>query len=170
MSSGGLCLALNSQDFVSARTCVSGIEALSSNGTESLVLLENKATVWKNGLVVKSTGCSCRDPGFDSHHLHDGSQPVLTYHFQGNLFSDIYAGETLTHNVKQNNATTSNSSCPKSLLSGMLWGLPKVHDFNLSHRSPVAKLTADLSPFWETDPSSHCCARQDRMPGATDAH
>ena len=92
---------------------------------QSLVLLENNATVWKDSLVVKSTGYSCRGPGFDSQHPQDGSQLSLTYHFQGDLCSDTHANKILTHNIKQNNAINDNSSFPKSLLSGSALGFAR---------------------------------------------
>ena len=33
---------------------------------------------WRNGLVVKSTSCSSRGPGFSSQHPHGSSQVSLT--------------------------------------------------------------------------------------------
>ena len=32
---------------------------------------------WWDGSMIKSTGCSSREPGFNSQHLHDGSQPPV---------------------------------------------------------------------------------------------
>lgn len=32
---------------------------------------------WKGGLVVKKSCYSSREPGFDSQHLHGGSQPSV---------------------------------------------------------------------------------------------
>jgi len=32
---------------------------------------------WKDGSVVKSTGCSCRGPEFNSQQPHGGSQPSV---------------------------------------------------------------------------------------------
>jgi hypothetical protein len=32
---------------------------------------------WKDGSEVKSTGCSSRDPEFNSHKPHSGSQPSI---------------------------------------------------------------------------------------------
>ena len=33
---------------------------------------------WRDGSVVKSTGCSCRGPGFASQHPHGGSELPVT--------------------------------------------------------------------------------------------
>lgn len=33
---------------------------------------------WRDSSVVKSTGCSSKEPRFNSKHPHDGSKPSLT--------------------------------------------------------------------------------------------
>ena len=33
---------------------------------------------WRDGSVIKNTGCSCRGPRFSSQHPHGGSQPSVT--------------------------------------------------------------------------------------------
>jgi hypothetical protein len=43
----------------------------------SFVALREKED-WRDISVVKSTGCSCREPEFNSQQLHGGSQPSVT--------------------------------------------------------------------------------------------
>lgn len=59
--------------------------------TEELVQLGDKKLGWRDGLEVKSTGCSSRGPEFNSQQLHGSSQPPLMK--SGALFwsSDIQA-------------------------------------------------------------------------------
>ena len=45
--------------------------------TEELVQLGDKNLGWRDGLEVKSTGCSSRGPEFNSQQLHGGSQPSV---------------------------------------------------------------------------------------------
>jgi len=33
---------------------------------------------WRDGLAVKSSGCSSREPWFNSQYPHEGSQPPVT--------------------------------------------------------------------------------------------
>lgn len=40
--------------------------------------LKTHFKAWRNGLVVKSSCCFWRGPGFNSQHPHGGSQPSLT--------------------------------------------------------------------------------------------
>lgn len=43
-----------------------------------LMWWRNKTWGWSDGSVVKSTGCSLREPEFDSQQPHGDSQPSLT--------------------------------------------------------------------------------------------
>jgi hypothetical protein len=41
------------------------------------LILESKLWGWRDGSVVRSTGCSSRGPEFNFHQPHGGSQPFV---------------------------------------------------------------------------------------------
>ena len=59
------------------------------------VRIESKLDGWRDGLEVKSTGCSSRGPEFNSQQLQGGSQPSRMR--SGLLFWPVgtHAGRTL---------------------------------------------------------------------------
>jgi hypothetical protein len=41
------------------------------------ILILKSRGVWRDGSAVKSTGCSCKDPEFNSQQSHGGSKPSV---------------------------------------------------------------------------------------------
>ena len=73
-----------------------------------IIIIRCNSVAWRDGSVVKSTGCFSRGPGYNSQHLHDGSPPHATpapenlmpssgLCTSGSMYADIYAGKTPIH-------------------------------------------------------------------------
>ena len=74
-----------------------------------LMFMENAVLGWRDGSVVKTTGCSSRRPKFCAQHPHGGPQMLVTpvpedlipssglcVHQAYTLCRDIHSGNTLT--------------------------------------------------------------------------
>jgi hypothetical protein len=69
---------------------------------------------WRDGSVVKYTGCPSREPEFNSQHLHGSSQLSVTPVLEGTL--DMHTGKTPMHQYK-----SMNTILKKYLHTGLLW-------------------------------------------------
>ena len=59
-------------------TCLLEVGLIKTASPTILVGIEKVASGWRDGSVVKSTGCSSRGPGFSSQHPHGSLQLFVT--------------------------------------------------------------------------------------------
>lgn len=114
--------------------------------------------------LLKSTGCSSREPRFDSLHPHRGSQLSVTLvpgnlipsselcgHQAGMLYTDVHARQTPIH-IKSDKLNIPKISCilPRSkytkTLLGQIWGPETILKALMAHNTGLK--TARIT-FWE---------------------